>query len=321
MKPTAIYFPFTYISDSLASYLNACIGKTAVYQPTRLNTPLNMKSIEKQNLIEIRYPFQQDDDKVTAVCREYKQYADLYDKEGISSLKSQSRDIPFFNSASPHKIRDEIQGYLQKKSAQKFSPGVISRIFLQLAQEFDQAGEEMDKGFQTIEIQEKALLSALKGETSDILPEKTVSQDIGGYLPKDRLTSWTRLMQNDPDLPGLFVTGSQAVWDDLTDQLSEAEILYDQHEISVDPDCTNDEKSQLIQYIEAVHGQPWPQTDLEKPGLPNVEKGKKLQFSLLIIPQTDPYTCFTKLFDRTDDLKEKPITGHQHTLIALVIPI
>lgn len=322
MKPTAIYFPFTYISDSLASSLYACVGKTVVYQPTRLNIPLNMKNIEKQDIIEIRHPLQQDDDNIAAIFREYKHYADLYDKQGVSALKYHSREIPFFSSTSPHKVRDEIQGYLKKKAAQESSPGITSRIFLQLAQEFDQAGEEMEKGLQTIELREKALVSELKGEITDRTPETTDSDDIGGYLPKDRLTSWTTLMQNDPDLPALFVTSSQAVWDDFRDQLSDAEMIYDHHEIKINPDHADQGRSDLTSYIHAIHGKPWPQTGLEKPGLSSAADGKKLRFSLLIVPHTNPYSCFTSLYKGSgaEHRKNKPDTDYQHTCIALVMP-
>ncbi len=322
---TPIYFPFTYISDHMASAYHSCFGKLIVYQPTNQNIPQNMKELEKKHLIDIKFPIQEDDDKILTICKEYKGFGDLYQKDGIKSLKAHNNGIPFFGDSSTHKIRDDVQGYLKEETGKKPSPDIKSRIFLNIAQEFDQTHDEMGKGLQTIENKERRFLDMLKGEEIDTLDEKTggktqVQEDIGGYLTKDRMVSWTHLKNHDKENSGLFITSSPSIWDFLLDLSPLAEIVFHSHDIPFNEKSVSDETRNLMEYMEALLKNPWPQPDLLKPKKMACH-GEKLAFKLFIVPGTGPDQFFTNFLSESGSKVKNDTHSikYKNTLIALAV--
>jgi len=71
MKP--VYFPFTYINDTVARDLYACFGQITVYQPSTHDIPENMQRLADKGLLDIKVPVSGDEAKLKALINEYKE--------------------------------------------------------------------------------------------------------------------------------------------------------------------------------------------------------------------------------------------------------
>ena len=67
MKP--IFFPFTYVSDSVAQALTACFGQFIVYQPLAGKIPEQMRPWVEKGILDIRVPVTEDQKELEAAVR------------------------------------------------------------------------------------------------------------------------------------------------------------------------------------------------------------------------------------------------------------
>ncbi len=221
----AIYFPFTVISGQTADALNACFNSVSVYQPS-MNTP--KASAEKGGLlspfqrggggeVEIRRPVQSDDDKLDALAKEYRKWAELHQGAELNFFKFRQDDD---DHAIAH-IRSELKGYGIVQEAA--DPLFNARLFLKIAQEFDAERQDVDREISAFEKMEKSLFEELRGEDDaeiEIPLEKSLlrREDSGAFMTEERLNAWTRLMLEDAEISDFFVTTSRAVFDFLAEK-------------------------------------------------------------------------------------------------------
>ncbi len=72
MKP--IYFPFTYIPETVAKPLSRFLGRAIVFQPVLNNQPEALVRLEGNGCIEIRVPYTEDEDRLISCSKEFKQW-------------------------------------------------------------------------------------------------------------------------------------------------------------------------------------------------------------------------------------------------------
>ena len=147
MKP--IYFPYTFVSDSVAEALTACFGPFIVYQPTSADIPEKMQSWIDNGIMKVRIPVADDEEKFKTAIRNFENWVNIH-LEGpdirAASLKTLQSSLPLFDRhLSSHvvtEIRTQTRGGTTAKSSDLL---LTARIFLYFAQKFDRQSREVDQ--------------------------------------------------------------------------------------------------------------------------------------------------------------------------------
>ncbi len=232
MKP--IYFPFTYVSDSVAQALAACFGQFIVYQPLTGKMPELMRPWVAKGILDVRVPVAEDQNELETAVKNYLSWANLHlEGSGLKSsfLQTGKDAIPFFRSSSPSQVMADIKEAVHGKSTAKVpEPVSAARIFLYFAQEFDRQNHEVARDLKRYRQKEAELIRELKMEDDSLPAEfrKEATQrpdDSAGYMVLDRLAAWTRILLKDIDISGIFITHTPAVLQELLDRTPTAEKL------------------------------------------------------------------------------------------------
>ena len=233
MKP--IYFPFTYVPQSVARALAAIFGGFIVYQPSGKKVPDEMQPWVEADVMEVHVPDQTDDQAIEKVVKDFRSFASLHaDSKDLktAAFLGQQSTIPFFDETSTSRIISDLKKGGSSDSAETVSdPLFCARVFLDFAQEFDRKGDELNRGLGVHEQQSFELLKTLKGET-EIDPASLAPaagsriDDPGEYMTMARLQAWALLFNKDPADSGLFVTSSESVLNQLMAKVPAAEKLF-----------------------------------------------------------------------------------------------
>jgi hypothetical protein len=230
MKP--VYFPFTFMTKSVCQTLAACFRQTAVYQISSTKIPDDMQQWEKSGILDIRIPVKYDGHKLDAILKQYRSWAIIHQGSEVAFLKVRSDKIPFFDETSTRQITADIKSKVehQNRSQEKPDPLFNAGLFLHLAREYDMQNLTLTQDLQAIEAMEQDFMKNLKGDNHMLTPEITLEKtlevyDPGHYMPKERLQAWIRIMQQDQQGSGFYVTTSRSVFEFLMDRTSEAELV------------------------------------------------------------------------------------------------
>lgn len=227
--PTPLYFPFTYINDAVAGSLIQSLGRIALLRPSEDALPPDMARWRDRGL-EIRVPVSADGDRLAAVVREYRQWAELHEGMDLAALgEMASRGAP--DDEPLHGIVSELR---RRQGGEVPAPDpdrlFQDRLFLALAQDFDWRQAELTEGLAKAGDSGRRLLAELRGEEDadelaalDLegirLPR--VPDDPGAHLTRRRLEAWGGLLRESGDFPSILVTDSPAVMDDMREYLRE----------------------------------------------------------------------------------------------------
>ena len=234
MKP--IYFPYTYISNSVAEAVASSFGCFTVYQPLADNLPLPMQPWVDKGVIDIRIPVKGDTKELISAAENFQNWASL--NVGNASVNPASLKT-FKATASPlgaslsSQIVAEVKKQINRSATDKSSdPVLAARIFLYFAQAFDQQSRELDHVLEESQKKEQDLIRDLKMEddalAAEFKKEPGHMPDVNtDYLIAGRLEAWTRILFEDEQPPELFVTHSQAVLEQLLDSAPTAEKILD----------------------------------------------------------------------------------------------
>ncbi len=217
MKP--VYFPFTYINDTVARDLYACFGQITVYQPSAHDIPENMQRLADEGLLDIKVPVSGDEAKLEALIKEYKEWGELHQKSDAAFLKAIGERVPFFDDTFSTQLASQIKR-IRDDNYSKEKPDILfnARLFLCLAQDYDIMQDGINRDLISVYEMEKKLLEGLTHEDEEFFIKKTGSSlqaadDSGKYKIKERIEAWTYLMSNDKENPRLFITGSRDAFD------------------------------------------------------------------------------------------------------------
>ena len=336
MKP--IYFPFTYISNPVAEALYACFGKTIVYQPSSKNIPEEIHKLAERGVLDIRIPVKKDEEKLSAILKEYNAWANLHQgSRGIQLdfFKALKNKIPFFNDTSASQIKANIKNITDENPIQKEPDPVFNaRIFLSIAQEFDMQSAKIDLDMASFETTRMELIKSLKGEdeTSPLVPGygdefKTGNLADYDYMIQERIEAWALLMCRDTlqyrdEMSGLFVTSSRQAIDYLLDKTPEAENVFSIDTIPIvenQVEETAKRQKSLMEHLEVVAESSRPLERGDFTAVTNDLKCEtKVSLSLYIVPKTSPLEYFSRFirFDSTFREIEKDRVKFNNTLIG-----
>lgn len=327
MKP--IYFPFTFISKPIVEALSACFKQTAVYQVSSQKVPEKMQEWCKSGTLDIRIPVEGDEKKLDKILKDYRAWINLHQGSEIAFLKTQADKIPIFDETSSSQIRDDIKKKIRENQSQKKPDDLFNaRLFLHFAQEFDLQKIELKQDLLLFEAKEQDLMKNLKGENEDLhiitADNRTLeADDPGHYMTKERIMAWTRLMQHDQQVSGLFVTSSRAMLEYLIDIAPEVEKLICFDVIPVFENRVEEmERWQvgLMESLDMLANNPLPSsTDgiFDAPAAEGCDR--KVALTLYIVPGETPHDFFVRcvggdLFCAKDENKK---AGIKNTLIGL----
>jgi len=326
MKP--IYFPFTYISDSVAESVAACFGQFIVYRPCYGNVPDQMQRWVEQGVLELRTPVADEDKDLKAIVKGYLDWADLQlPHAGVktSDLKSRLGDLPFSDDSSSSRIIADIKGRVRGRSTAGITdPTLAARIFLCLAQELDRQNHEAACELDRCRQKNLDLIRQLKMEEDGLETEPQSQPDfLADYMVSDRIQAWTRLFDRDSAGTGLFVTHSPAVMAHLLEKTPTAirVMRWD----SIPPDvCKNAAglswrkklAMDLDRYVEGVQG-------TEFDGLTEISDPSGAQgamcLDIYLVPNEVPGEFFARCAELSCDAAGDGQKGKiKNTLIALI---
>lgn len=231
-----IYFPYTYISPNIAEAIYACLGRFTVYQPLTDQLPPSMQELLAEGIIDIRTPVEGGNRELVSAVRNYLEWANTH-AEGsgrhLASLKAMQASTPVTEGDLSSKIVADVRKQMKGHSDSEMPESILAaRIFLYFAQRFDHQSQELDHGLKEFSQKEQALIRNLKMEDDDLTLEfssgTTHSPDENAdYLVAGRLEAWTRILLNDTQPAGLFVTHSPAVIEQLLDTVPSAQKIFD----------------------------------------------------------------------------------------------
>jgi hypothetical protein len=331
MKP--IYFPFTYVADSVAQALAACFGKFIVYQPLTGNMPEQMRPWVEKGIIDVRVPVTEDQSYLEAEVENYLSWADLhFGGSGLKPLflKVWKDSIPFFKASSSSQIVADIKKRNHGKSAVRApEPLLAARRFLYFAQEFDRQNQEVTQDLKRHRQQETELIRQLKMEddtlTAEFQKEEVqMPDDSAGYMVLDRLEAWSRIWLEDTDLSGIFITHIPAVLQELLDRTPTAEKLLSLESI---PACTamtaelNPWQQSLVSDLAHIVEHKWAPTTgrlSDRPGFQAAENTVSL--SVYLVPDQMPRGFFSHCAQIEPPDRDASCPGgrFKNTLIGLV---
>jgi len=292
MKP--IYFPFTYIPEVVGKALAACFGQTAVYQTAGTKIPDEMKKLAEDGILDLRIPLDRNGKLLDKILKDYRGWVGAHQGIETAYLKTIADEIPFFDESASSQIRADLKKTGKRTpSAEKPDPLFQAKLFLHMAQEFDIENTGLDRELMEIEAMEEDFMKDLKGEDDDDQTRAIVrmvleKDDPGHYMTKERLKAWALLMQQDPEVFGLIVTGSRAVAEHIIDSVPETVrvIRFDTVPVGAHKDeALVKWRDQLMESLETLATHPWP-SEMDNTANPPEVPGKEsdVAFTLYIVP-------------------------------------
>lgn len=310
MKP--IYFPFTYIPESVANALFQFLGSIIIFQPVAQSQPDTLNRLAQEGITEIRAPFTEDDERLVRCLEEFKEWGRLHHGEEMS-LKEFFEE-GFSRQAFTAQIRaDILQG--RKETAPEPDALFLSRLFLLMAQDLDWQQKNINEELASTMDDEVHLYSGMTGENRpfDPVEKNLLKDDFGAYMTCSRISAWCRLMAETPMDSVFLVTDSRSVVEEVTDKVAGMEKVWDAAGISCrQPGTITGELTQIVTNLAQT---PWTGVEQIRPPVFVKEDGRKLHFSLYILPEADPEDVCHRMTG-TDVFQNKNKNRWLNTLIG-----
>lgn len=226
------YMPLTYIPEPLVDSLTAMLGPLTVWQPLEDLLPAHMRSAAEKGVLRLRYPADVDPELLARTANAFSAWADLHHGRSgdLSGFFGSERNMAAWWQESSHCLRTQIRPSGRPEPAAVETPLFQAALFLILAHRYDQQQDDLNLELGTAaDFTQK--LGELLGESGAQRPAwKTdrpaadpAAHDPAAYMTERRIQSWARLAAaEDAASAGVFITGSQAVWQSLLERLPEA---------------------------------------------------------------------------------------------------
>ena len=331
MKP--IYFPYTYVSDSVAQALEASFGKFVVYRPLDDDLSDRMQSWRDREVVEVRVPVSGNENELKSAIKNYLDWADIHTEhsgEKSPVLKTRLKSMSLSGELSSSKIVADIREKVHDQPVAEISdPVSAARIFLYFAQEFDRQNHELNDELIRYDHQQGELFRQLKMEDDPAAEEfkfapKALSDSFTDYLISDRLEAWFRIFCQDPDPSAVFVTHNPAILAHLLDKAATATRVMHSGPIPLAKDKDGERNSRqerlaldLSRLVDKnqidPNDEPMKKTDL-------LPAENAVSFSVYLAPDQTPHEFFAHcagIDPPTADCDFENF-NYNHTLIALI---
>jgi len=277
-----VYFPFTYIPESVVKRIHLLFGRVIAYQPVSSAIPELMRQHEQDGRIEIRVPVKDDEDRLIRFCRELCEWGKLHHSESVS-LRTIFKKGSYSNSFATQISSDILKD--SKDVKPDFDPVFLARLFLFMAQDLDIQQSEIDHDLAASIDDELDLFKRMTGEDRvlDVSKESLFDKDYGAYMTGQRMDAWVTLMLKDEPAPSFLLTGSRAVFKEIIAESTDVEdVCYYEGILSAQPEPV---KKEVGHYLMNLAAEPW-----IGPGHvahPDFETGdgEKINFRLCILPE------------------------------------
>jgi hypothetical protein len=233
MKP--IYFPFTYVPETIVNGLSVCFKPICVYLPYQQDPSAAMRQWEAQNLVERCLPLRTDAAKLIKIVKDYQAWMKMHEHGGGAEyFKTREQNVPFFDEFSTAHIKAAIAQRAKSEGnpADTQSDGsaqlLEAIVFLCLAQEFDQYQLEIAKDLSALNTRQQKMFQTIKGELEDAgsytganpISNASLPNDLGQYQTLARMRAWVQLWLRGHADDCFFITDSPAVMEYLSANVS-----------------------------------------------------------------------------------------------------
>jgi len=319
----AIYFPFTCIAKQNAEKLSAIIEQLTIYLPSARSIPLKMEELSASGKLDIRIPVQKDEDNLMASYQEHIEWGKTHQQNIKSYLKHRTESPYLYDDSWSAQIRSDIQNTSKTKS----TPDRVfaARLFLQIAQQYDQHHLEMMDKVQSIANKEKSLFKGLKDDDFQVIddhcePLSDSMPDLGLYMTQERLSSWYTLMKQDDELPSnILITSSRSVWEHLLDLSPEAEMVGQGFPVHIAESTSGKQCQELAELLSSLQTEEWSSSNHQKAWNSLIGQGEiGVHSEFRIIPDTHPEAFFSRLTKQPlHDLKPRK-ESFRNTIIGIL---
>jgi len=331
----ATFFPFTCITDKIVDAIGGCLQPIVIYQPSRLRPFKGAEKWVQDGVIELRFPISGDEAMFEAIVKNFHSWGELHHK-GMDLkavyTKSGPNMAPFFDENSVSKIRFDIKKDAPDKKFEKDADRLsIARVFLHMAQEYDARIQEVNCDLEQLDTMERSFKNELRGNLSDLIPKSkagtvTLKEDPGSYMTTQRIETWADLFLNDAlhhtqGTPGLLITSSRFVWEDLKEKGSDQKevIRFDRiPSRQVQNEATQEWRNHFNLYLEALVSEKG--AAAQAPPEHRLDYGCDAALTLLRVQSTDALDFFAG-----PPMRERPkhkilpgTSGPKNLLIGLV---
>jgi hypothetical protein len=325
-----IYFPFTYVPESVGKVLAACFRQTVVYQISGTKIPKDMQELSRNGILDIRIPEDVNGEFLDKIFKDYRAWVNIHHGTETAFLAAMASKIPFFDESASSQIRADIKK-IEKQIPHEAKPDPLfnAKLFLHMAQEFDLQKKELDQDLMDIEEMEDEFMKNLKWEDDDdharYVSRKILEKyDPGHHMTTERINAWASLMSQDSQISGLYITTSRTALEHLIEIIPEMEqvICLDAIPMGVDKNETlSNWQDDLIKTLEMLATDNWPVSMDDMANPPEIS-GKEtcVELTIYIVPNKIPHECFSDCVE-TGAFKAGPFqTGirFKNTLIGLV---
>jgi len=309
-----IYFPFSYISKPVLENYLTLFRRVIVYLPSSRSIEPEMAEFSATNRLDFRIPIKTDEDKLNSLFLDYLSWAELHEKTGISSFKTQSNSPPLVDGTWTAQIKSDIRNYSTNQAVAEPDPDFNARLFLKIAEKHDRHHHEMHQRIQSIRHMEQNLFRELHGGESDSGTTRygdnhLVLNDIGASMIQERMSAWCRIMQKDTELPSwIFITNSLSVWNYVMDSSPQAQVIG--HRIPAAMDANNHGKvnENLSKFLDMIQTEKWPPADWRPDAFIHQKTPNDIiSLTIAVIPNQTPADYFARFIPyRQSDIPQHP---------------
>lgn len=264
MKP--LLFPYTYVMEPTLEAYRCFFSGITVLQSSMEGMPEPMREWAAQGLLDVRLPDPEVSRIFDQALAETENWVRTH-RDGVASfLKSYQDNVPFFGPSSVSQIRQDIRMAERALSpdVQRQETLLRSRIFLQLAQNFDAQTQWLSHQLQQHEAMERNLYRELRGDASSgeratVPGQPAENADTFQYMMLDRLKAWSRVMLSHGPLQAPLVTTHASVLTWIQEHLPNTEMLILAATIPVipkDSETASKTRQDLADYCKKLMGTP-----------------------------------------------------------------
>lgn len=231
-----ILFPFTFLPELEASGLAACFDRCTVCLPSRLQVPGSMSALADEGLISLAYPFEKRDAHLEKILKSLDLWANLHGPGHLRQNLGVNSDSFNNDESSAFRLVDQMRRYPDKSDvADKIDPQsewiLQSRLFLQIAQEFDERNQTLQSDLDVVASIAHRFQQELHA-TSDGIDDqpspltKVESDTDRSYMLSERMAAWLCFLSAPASpyaetAPNTFVTTSPAIEEQLLYAITE----------------------------------------------------------------------------------------------------
>ena len=229
---TPLLFPYTLLTAEMVARAAGLLPSLTVYQPISGQLPDELQSWVDRGFLNISIPVPDDESTVASAAEEYQLWAQQY--QPGKDLKSFGLGIgtsrpPFFDESAPSQILTELKG--GDADTSDGAPRLFNaRLFLCLAQNLDQHGQEVRRQLDRVDADTNALIDELKpanrlGSSTELGAPGASPEDASDFMLTERLTAWAKLFLADQVDDAFLVTTSLPIFADFINSSNDARLL------------------------------------------------------------------------------------------------